>query len=682
MEQGAAVTCSERQHVKEPVQYLGTGPLERWFGNSVSISRNIPKDNLEFLFSLDQNGIIVDCFVGDSVIMDVVPGKILGQHLVDVLPATVFVSALSIITTTMQTGHDAMLECSLEKDESVHWHSVSCTQVGDSKLLITICETTEQRRMLNIADQQYRFMKALREIAVQLSRNVDSQTLGEHVTSSCVEQVGALAAWLGYIRPDRGIQEVSFSQAASERPAMMARARPTADELGYLLKTKTHLIIEKSPSRLAAEPTRAFFPLVLHEQVIGVLGLMTETPNFFTPECLNFFQTYNLLAASVIQNARLHEGSRRQLSQLQTLQVIDQAILSNLDLKSTVAVILEEVAKHIHVDALALLVLDPKTQMLDFVDGFGFRFDTFRHSHLKLGEGFAGQVALEKRVVHVKNLKEDPQSFSRATHFKGEGFMMYLGTPLMARSEVKGVLEIFQRGPFEPDNDWLSLLEILANQIAIAIDNSLLVKFLQDSNKELKTAYNVTIEGLSRALELRDRETEGHTRRVTDMTVYMARRLGVPESEIDQVRQGALLHDIGKMGIPDAILLKPEQLTPEEWATMRKHPIYAYNLLSGVEHLRFAIDIPLYHHEKWDGTGYPCGLKGEKIPFAARLFAFADVFDALTSDRPYRPAWPKEKALSYMQSQAGIQFDPAIWPDFEKLVRRDTFARNTPHLPM
>jgi putative nucleotidyltransferase with HDIG domain len=193
---------------------------------------------------------------------------------------------------------------------------------------------------------------------------------------------------------------------------------------------------------------------------------------------------------------------------------------------------------------------------------------------------------------------------------------------------------------------------------------------------ELGAAYQATVEGLSRALELRDRETQGHTRRVTEMTLALARQMGLSDVNLASMRQGALLHDIGKMGIPDAILLKPGSLTPQEWAIMRQHTLYAYELLSQIEYLKPALDIPLSHHEKWDGTGYPHGLKGQEIPLAARIFSVVDVYDALRSDRPYRPAWSREKTLEYIQSQTGIHFDPAVVEIFIQWVN----ANNVPGL--
>jgi putative two-component system response regulator len=191
---------------------------------------------------------------------------------------------------------------------------------------------------------------------------------------------------------------------------------------------------------------------------------------------------------------------------------------------------------------------------------------------------------------------------------------------------------------------------------------------LREANAQLLSAYEATIEGWSHALDLRDRETEGHSRRVTQLTVRLAQALGISDDDILHIRRGALLHDMGKIGIPDSILHKPDKLTDEEWAIMRQHPQLAYDMLYPIEYLRPALDIPLTHHEKWDGTGYPRGLKGEEIPIVARLFAVVDVWDALTSDRPYRPAWSPEEARAYIREQSGKHFDPQVVDLFFKVV--------------
>lgn len=203
-------------------------------------------------------------------------------------------------------------------------------------------------------------------------------------------------------------------------------------------------------------------------------------------------------------------------------------------------------------------------------------------------------------------------------------------------------------------------IEHALEQKALRDHNRQSVIELQKAHKDLTDAYDETIEGWSRALDLRDKETELHTQRVTEITLRLARAVGMDEEALVHVRRGALLHDIGKMGVPDQILLKPGPLTDDEWVVMRRHPFHAYELLFPIEYLRPALDIPYSHHEKWDGSGYPCQLKNQEIPLAARLFAIADVWDALSSDRPYRHACPESEVLEYIRSKAGSHFDPQL----------------------
>jgi HD-GYP domain-containing protein (c-di-GMP phosphodiesterase class II) len=227
---------------------------------------------------------------------------------------------------------------------------------------------------------------------------------------------------------------------------------------------------------------------------------------------------------------------------------------------------------------------------------------------------------------------------------------------------------VYLHEPFHAGQGWLEFFETLAGQAALAVDIGKSADDLQRTNLELALAYDTTIEGWSHALDLRDKETEGHTRRVMEMTIKLARAAGIGETELAHIRRGALLHDIGKMGVPDQILFKPAALTEAEWAVMRMHPVFAYNLLSPIFYLRPALDIPYCHHEKWDGTGYPRGLKGEEIPLVARLFAVADVWDALRSDRPYRRAWREEKVIEHIRSLSGTHFDPRAVDLFLKVL--------------
>jgi HD-GYP domain-containing protein (c-di-GMP phosphodiesterase class II) len=227
---------------------------------------------------------------------------------------------------------------------------------------------------------------------------------------------------------------------------------------------------------------------------------------------------------------------------------------------------------------------------------------------------------------------------------------------------------VLQRTKLDPSPDWIEFAEALAAQTAIAVDNLTLFKGLERANVELREAYDATIEGWAHALEIRDKETEGHSRRVVQLTEQVALAFGIDPKALVHIRRGVLLHDIGKMGVPDQILHKPGPLDEAEWEIMRQHPVYAYEMLKPIDYLKPALAIPHYHHERWNGSGYPEGLKGEVIPLEARIFAVVDAFDALTSDRPYRSAWSVEETEKYLKKQAGKEFDPAVVKAFLKIV--------------
>jgi HD-GYP domain-containing protein (c-di-GMP phosphodiesterase class II) len=360
---------------------------------------------------------------------------------------------------------------------------------------------------------------------------------------------------------------------------------------------------------------------------------------------------------------------QKQLDQMSALRSIDQAITSSVDLNLTLSILLTQLVKHLQTDAACILLWNPDIERFEYKAGLGFRTNSLNYTKLRFGEGYAGIAAFEQRVIQKLNLSSHGTDFLRSPTFGQEAFVSYFGVPLIAKGQVLGVLEIFNRSMINPNVEWLSFLEMLGGQAAIAIDNATLFSNLQRSNTEITSAYDATIDGWSRALDMRDHETEGHTQRVTEMTLQLARRITIPREELIHIRRGATLHDIGKMGIPDRILLKPGPLTVEEWDTMRQHPQFACSLLSSIDYLRPAKDIPCYHHERWDGSGYPAGLKEEEIPLPARLFAIVDVYDALTSDRPYRSKWSKQATLQYIKEQSGTFFDPAIVPAFLEMIK-------------
>jgi putative nucleotidyltransferase with HDIG domain len=392
----------------------------------------------------------------------------------------------------------------------------------------------------------------------------------------------------------------------------------------------------------------------------------------FTPAKILLSESIGDQAASAIRRMLLYEQTERRLQHLTALREIDQSITSSSSLYISLGIVLSQVVEQLRVDAAAIWLFNPASNMLEYSVGRGFQSKAYGQEEkpLRLGEGYAGRAALEQRTIHVSNLAAQEDNPRLIQFLAIEAFISYYSVPLIVKGSTKGVLEIFQRTPLEPDVEWLGFLDTLAGQAAIAIDNATLFDNLQRSNTDLIQAYDTTLEGWSAALDLRDKETEGHTQRVTKVTVKLAESMGFNQQQLVQVRRGALLHDIGKMGVPDRILLKPGKLTDEEWVEMRKHPVYAYQLLKPITYLGSALDIPYCHHEKWDGTGYPRGLTGEEIPLTARIFSVIDIYDALTSDRPYREGWTREKTLDHIRGLSGIHLDPRVVDAFLKMMNK------------
>ncbi len=399
-------------------------------------------------------------------------------------------------------------------------------------------------------------------------------------------------------------------------------------------------------------------PIRASQQTLGVMVVSVPSGRAFDEDELRLLSILTEMTGAALHRLQLHEQTVRRLEQLNALRAVDQAISSSLDMRLTLNILLTHTISQLKVDAADVLLLHPDSTVLSLAASRGFR--SFLAAGTNLNSSFAGRAILERLPVMQLDTDAAEQNPQFAEFWKEEGFVCYWCMPLVVKGEVKGVLEVYCRGEFTPDTEWIEFLEAFAGQAAIAIENTQLFEYLQRANMELNLAYDATIEGWSRALDLRDHETEGHTLRVADLTLKLARAMQVGETQLKAIRRGALLHDIGKMGVPDAILLKDGSLTDEEWAIMRRHPQFARDMLTPISYLRDALEIPYHHHEKWDGTGYPQGLKGNQIPLAARIFAVVDVWDALTNDRPYRKKWTEQKALEYILEQRGKHFDPQV----------------------
>jgi putative nucleotidyltransferase with HDIG domain/PAS domain S-box-containing protein len=377
----------------------------------------------------------------------------------------------------------------------------------------------------------------------------------------------------------------------------------------------------------------------------------------------------------LLRITRLLIESERRLHRIEVLHEIESAISTNHELETTLITLITHIMNQLEVDAVGILLQNKNKQEFTYAASKGFRSNQIEKIKVKLEESLAGRVSLTDTFIHMNESEIYSSNPSLDKLLKEEGFQNYFGIPIKAKGNFKGILELYHRSPVDPDQEWLSYFETLGGQAAVALENAQLFESLNQANddllqanNDLVEAYDATIESLSKAIDLRDTETEGHSLRVMELSINFAKKLDFSEEEIVQIRRGALLHDIGKLGVADSILNKVGLLDPEERIKMQEHPTFAYKMLRTIKYLQNAIDIPHLHHEKWDGTGYPNGLKGEEIPFVARMFAIVDVFEALTSDRSYRKAWSRQKAIDYIREESGRHFDPAIVPKFLEFI--------------
>lgn len=355
-------------------------------------------------------------------------------------------------------------------------------------------------------------------------------------------------------------------------------------------------------------------------------------------------------------------------SQLEALMRIGRAINSSLGRRRVLEEVMDRLIELMHAER-GFLMSRQSDGELKFEIARGLSQVNLEEDEFKVSMTVVRRVAETGDVILTTNAQEDPR-FANQMSVMGYKLRSILCVPLKIKDKLIGVIYVDNKariGTFRQDD--LGLISAFADQAAVAIDNAQLIESLEASNKELQMAYQLTLEGWVHALDLRDKETEGHTQRVTILTERLARMMGMIGDDLIHLTRGALLHDIGKMAIPDGILLKPGELTEEERALIRKHPVYAYEMLHPIEFLRPALDIPYCHHEKWDGTGYPRGLKGEDIPFAARIFPVVDVYDALVSNRPYRKGLPLGEVRDIIKNGSGTHFDPRVVEAF--LAMRD-----------
>lgn len=436
-----------------------------------------------------------------------------------------------------------------------------------------------------------------------------------------------------------------------------------SQDIGFLLETSDDAHREGRPA-LPAE--RISQPIAARDHSLGRIDVtFRHRPG---PLERDLLQQISREVAEEISHRELAETIEERVRQIAALSLVDRSINGAVDIKSTLDLILGQSMSLLKADAMSIFLLDRASNRLTLMATRGFRAEP-PQDHPCLPAGKTDYCTMAERGTDIKynlGLIEPGTEFSRVA--EKEGFRSLHCAPLVVQDRTVGLVRAFHRSDFHSDPDWVGFFETIARQAAIALNYSMVLQDLQQANESLRTSYDATLEGWARAVDLHDHETEGHSRRVTVLATLLAERMGLTRRQLYEIRCGALLHDIGKIGVPDSILNKPGKLDEEEFRIMKRHPQLGYEMLKDVAYLGDSIQIPWCHHERWDGTGYPRGLSGEDIPLPARIFSVVDVWDAMTSDRSYRPAMGRHETLEYITRMSGSQFDPAVVARFLELI--------------
>jgi PAS domain S-box-containing protein len=421
-------------------------------------------------------------------------------------------------------------------------------------------------------------------------------------------------------------------------------------------------------------------PLLTQDETIGAvwLGKKATTNDMIPPSAdeVKMLMTACDIAASALHRTILHEETELRIRRLRALREINLGISGSMNIMVILNSLLKCLGNDIGMEAAAVLFTNPEKNSLTFVAGQGFDPMPPLGDAFSMDDDLAGKAVRTNQIVTASSSNDTIAGFSRPWKDLLNAYHYYECVPLTIKGQVKGVFEFFHTTTPAADTEWIDFLANIASQLAVTLDNAELFEKVSVTNMELTKSYDATIEIWARAMEHRTNETEGHADRVVEVAVRLAKAMGLPEDDLIQIRRGALLHDIGIIVLPDSILSKPGSLTPLEWETMRMHPTMAQEFLGTIDFLRPAVEIAYCHHERWDGLGYPRGLKAEEIPLGARIFTVVDVWDALRSNRPYRPGWPESRVRAYLRQESGTRFDPDVVSIFLGKVLPELDAEN------
>jgi putative nucleotidyltransferase with HDIG domain len=551
----------------------------------------------------------------------------------------------------------------------------------------------ERARLFQQTTEQLKELQILQTVANALNRSANIQEALERSLEAVITAMNMRCGWVVLLDSfQKNRLAASYNLPPELDPADWSAMRTHCHciELLQLGKLDAAIkIVECQQLKRVTSPdypyhSHASIPIRAGTMLLGNLNIVPPSGSAITIENYRLFNSVGDQIGVAIERARLYEQAKEQRThEQQILLAHGQMLLGEHNLQTLLDQTIKVVSEVLQVEyaVLALVALDGKIYSLK--TGLGFPIQKIQAA---VDIPLAGNSAISQSirakipvVISDINLEKRLKTYTAGHNIKLTSSLI---VPMLIGEEALGGIAVYSQSPRQWGEDEIRLLSLLANQTAIAIENTRLLEAEHTARshaeilhrqtiqqaQDLILAYDTTIEGWSRALDLRDKETEEHTLRVTNLTLKLARAFGVNDAEIKHIRHGALLHDIGKMGIPDIILRKSGTLNDEEWSMMRQHPQLAYEMLFPIAYLLPALEIPYCHHEKWDGTGYPRGLQGEEIPLAARIFAVVDVFDALTSDRPYRPAWSTKKAIKHIRQQAGSHFDPKVVDVFLRLI--------------
>lgn len=530
----------------------------------------------------------------------------------------------------------------------------------------------ENARLFNAEQKQRREAENLREATAALTKTIELEKLYEVILDSLSKLATHVSASIEMV--DGEHVEIVAARGLPENDHFIGKTSPLrAGQWESDIKSPIIIADAQSDERFekiqGTEYIRGWMsiPMIAQDKLIGYLNVDSDIVGFYTEEQAAPIQIFANQAATAIENARRFQSEKRRRTEAENLQVAATAITSSLDVEEVLQTILVALKHVTPYDSASMLLLEGDQVRIRAAKGLP-KPDLALNQLFPASNALLRAIQKSGRPVIVQDAQKDPrfEKWAAADNVHG-----WLGVPLIARGQIIGYITLDSYTECAFDEHDAALAQTFAHQAAAVIDNANLFQSLQATNDELSKAYDTTLEGWGKALELRDKETQGHTKRVKDLTVRLARQIGIREPELTHIRRGVLVHDIGKMGVRDSILHKKGRLTKKEWEEMRRHPHHAFDLLYPIPYLRPSLDIAYCHHERWDGTGYPRGLKGEEIPLAARIFAVVDVWDALLSDRPYRKAWTKKKVEKHIRDRAGTHFDPQIVKAFLRMIERN-----------